>query len=63
MEINDGTAVIPEDALADSDPYKVTTLELAAVLAEETLFPAEEFVECTWPCKATKSRGYNFPKA
>ena len=63
MEINEGTAVIPEDAPADSETDDVTTLELTAAVAEETLSPTEEFVKCMWPCKATMSHSNDSPKA
>ena len=39
-------AVIPECTPADSKPNKVMTLEFAAVVGEETLSPAKEFVKC-----------------
>ena len=63
MEINEGTAVIPEDAPADSETDDVTTLELTAAVAKETFSPTEEFVEFMWPCKAAMSRGNDSPKA
>ena len=63
MEINEGTAVIPEDAPADSETNDDTTLELTAAVAEETFSPTDEFDECTWPCKAATSRGNDSPKA